>query len=104
MSAEITITINVPDAVHGVVTRLERMERHIMGAVADALADVKAELVKAQAEIVAKINGLEDQLSNAGKLDDADQAAIADIKTAAKALDDIVPDAPADQPEQPPIA
>lgn len=65
-----------------------------MGAVANALAGVKDQLAKAQAEILAKIADLEAQLADAGKLDAADEAALADLKAAAQGLDDVVPDAP----------
>lgn len=75
---------------------------HTMGAVSDALADVKDQLSKARVEILTKIGDLENRLAVAGKLDEADQAAINDLKDAAQAYDDIVPDAapePAPQPE-----
>jgi hypothetical protein len=75
---------------------------HTMGAVSDALAGVKDQLSKARVEILTKIGDLENRLAAAGKLDEADQAAINDLKDAAQACDDIVPDAapePAPQPE-----
>lgn len=70
------------------ITRLEPL----MGAVADSLAGIKDQLTKAQAEIVGKIANLEQLLANAGKLDDTDLAALAELKTAAQSLDDVVPD------------
>lgn len=78
-----------------IINALLRLES-IMGQVADALAGVKDQLAKAQGEILGKISDLETQLSNAGKLDEADQAAIDAVKGAAQGLDDVVPDAPAE--------
>ncbi|MFD4442506.1 hypothetical protein ACFWPK_22320 [Nocardia sp. NPDC058519] len=70
------------------ITRLEPL----MGAVAESLAGIKDQLTKAQAEIVGKIANLEQLLVDAGKLDDTDLAALAELKSAAQALDDVVPD------------
>lgn len=77
--------------------QIERLE-NAMGAVADALAGVNDKLAKAKTEIVGKIAALEAQLADAGKLDADDQAAIDAVKAAAQGLDDVVPDAPVDEP------
>lgn len=83
-----------------ILEAIYRLE-NTMGAVADALAGVKDQLAKAQTEITGKISDLEAQLAAKGSLDADDQAAIDALKTQAQALDDIVPDAPADNPDQP---
>lgn len=61
---------------------------------ADLLA-VKAQLSKAAGEIVGKISSLEAALAAAGATTPEVDAAVADLKTLAQALDDVVPDAPA---------
>lgn len=60
-----------------------------------AIADIKAQLLKAKSEITTKITALEDALANATSADDAAVlAALADLKaSAAQPLDDIVVDA-----------
>lgn len=80
---------------------VKRLEKK-MGAVADALAGVKDQLAKAQAEITGKISDLETQLNSKGVLDADDQAAIDALKTQAQALDDIVPDVPPAPVDNPP--
>lgn len=92
------------------VATLKRMEK-IMGAVADTLGQVTAQLDKVRSEILGELDQLHTQLASAGKLDAADAAAIEAVKERVQALDDIVPDAPAPQPaavepegpEQPPV-
>ncbi|MGW4720474.1 hypothetical protein [Nocardia sp. NPDC004260] len=82
-----------------VINALLGMEKN-MGQVADALTGVKDQLDKAKGEILVKIGELETKLANAGKLDDADQAAIQALKDAAVDLDNVVPDEqPAVEPE-----
>jgi hypothetical protein len=92
-----------------VINALLGLER-TMGAVSDALAGVRDQLGKARVEILTRIGDLENQLAAAGKLDEADQAAINDLKDAAQAIDDVVPDRtaepaeseqPVDQPAEP---
>lgn len=61
---------------------------------AQVLRDLKTQLAKANDEIQAKIQALIDAAGNAGNVSDELQAAIDDLKPAAQALDDIVPDAP----------
>lgn len=80
-----------------VLTRLEKK----MGAVADALAGVADQANKAKTEILGRLDTLEAQLDDAGKLDDADNAALAAVRQAVGDLDAIVPDA-APQPEPTP--
>ncbi|WP_280319915.1 hypothetical protein [Nocardia wallacei] len=82
------------------LTRLET----VMGQVSDALAGVQVQLGKARQEISHRISDLENQLAVAGKLDDADQAAINAIKDAALDLDNIVPDAPVEPAPAEPVA
>lgn len=72
-----------------------------LNALRDDLASTNAELGKAKDELLAKIKALEDAASNAGNVGPELQAAIdgvvgagAGVKDAAKAVDDIVPDAP----------
>lgn len=69
-----------------------RMENK-MGAIADQLTDVQKKMDKAKAEILDKIAS--------GGLDDADRAALDRIRATAQEFDDIVPDAPVEEPEQP---
>lgn len=59
-----------------------------------AIADIKAQLLKAKSEITTKIAALEDALANATSADDAAVlAALSDLKaSAAQPLDDIVVD------------
>jgi hypothetical protein len=65
------------------------------------LADVKATLVKANAEVVAKIANLEEKIEQSGQVDPAVLDALAELKIAAKAVDDIIPDAPSEPEPQP---
>ncbi|MEU2013094.1 hypothetical protein [Nocardia sp. NPDC019302] len=83
-----------------VINALLGLEKN-MGQVADALTGVKDQLDKAKGEILVKIGELETKLSNAGKLDDADQAAIQALKDAAVDLDNVVPDEPVEQQPAP---
>ncbi len=67
---------------------------------ASEIGEIKATVAKAGAEIVAKIANLEQKIEEAGQVSPAVQEALAELKLAAKAVDDIVPDpAPAPQPE-----
>jgi uncharacterized coiled-coil DUF342 family protein len=69
----------------------------IMATQAEAIAELQAlkdQLVKANTEIQNKIQTLVDAANNAGNVSPELQAAIDDLKPAAQALDDIVPDAP----------
>lgn len=59
---------------------------------AAALRALKDQLVKANTEIQAKIQALIDAAGNADQVNPELQAAIDDLKPAAQALDDIVPD------------
>ena len=61
----------------------------------DAINGVAGQLVKAKDEILAKIQVLEDALANAGIVPAEAQVALDALKTAAQALDDVVPDVPA---------
>jgi hypothetical protein len=63
------------------------------------LNDVLAQLAKAKAEILDKIESLETALSDVELPQDA-QDALAALMAKAQALDDVVPDAPVD-PEEP---
>lgn len=61
---------------------------------AQSLKDISAQLAKASAEIADKIGKLEAAIVAGGGTDAAVDAALADVKAAAQALDDVVPDAP----------
>lgn len=63
---------------------------------AQALANISAQLQKAKGEIVSKIQALTDAAANADSVEPALQTAIDNLAPIAQALDDIVPDAPAD--------
>jgi hypothetical protein len=59
------------------------------------LRDLKAQNEKAKAEILAKIQALEDAIANGGATTPEIDAALADLKTSIQSTDDIVPDATA---------
>jgi hypothetical protein len=64
-----------------------------------SLEAIKAQLLKAKGEIVAKIQALEDSIAiNNDNLSDESQKALDDLKTIAQQFDDIVPDAPVENP------
>jgi chaperonin cofactor prefoldin len=83
----------VLDQLHHVNQSLERI---IMDqkALAAELVALKAQNDKSRAEIVAKIAALEAALGNAGGTTAEVDAALAALKGAAQALDDLNPDAP----------
>ncbi len=56
------------------------------------LAAIKAQLTKASGEIVAKIGALTEALAAAGATTPEVDAAVADLKAVAQALDDLHPD------------
>jgi len=64
---------------------------------AQELRDLRGQLSKANVEIQAKIQALIDAAAN-DTVSDELQTAIDDLKPAAQALDDIVPDAPPEEP------
>ena len=66
-----------------------------MSELGDTLKNIGSQLGKAKDEIVKKIGDLETALNNAGALPEDAAAALSDLKVAAQALDDIVPDQPA---------
>lgn len=76
-----------------IVEHIDRQVNHLgrltMSATQDAVNAVVDQLRKAQAEIVAKIADVQEQVDSAGA--DVDLSALTE---AAQALDDIVPDAP----------
>lgn len=61
---------------------------------ADDLKLVKEQLEKAKAEIVTRISGLEDALFSSGEQSAEVTAAVADLKSVAQGLDDVVADVP----------
>lgn len=67
-------------------------------ALADDLNAVKDQLVKAQSEIVGKINDLELALAAAGTDSPAVTDAVIALKGVAQSLDDVVADAPVADP------
>lgn len=58
----------------------------------DAIKQITDQINRSTAEIKAKIKMLEDAIANAGTDDPAVTAALADLKTAANANDDIAPE------------
>lgn len=56
------------------------------------LAAVKVQNDKARAEVLAKIQALEDAIANAGNTTPEVDAALADLKASVQTDDDIVPD------------
>lgn len=71
---------------------------------AQGLTDLKTQLVKANGELTAKIAALEKAIQDADNVPDTVVAAFNDLKPAAQAIDDIVPDAPAAPAEPTPAA
>jgi hypothetical protein len=69
-----------------------------------ALATINTELEKAQAEIIAAVAALQDQINNAGnpELSAGAQAQLDRLGAVAASLDALNPDAPAPAPEVPP--
>jgi seryl-tRNA synthetase len=61
---------------------------------AQDLRDLKAQNDKSRAEILAKIQALEDALAAAGGTTEEVDTALADLKASVQTDDDIVPDAP----------
>lgn len=69
-----------------------------MSELSDALVAVVAQLGKARGEIVGKIEDLTAALE-AAQVEDPDVTqAVSDLKAAAQGLDDLVPDAPVEEP------
>lgn len=73
-----------------------RLERIIMNQaeLAKSLEDLKAQADKAKAEIVAKVQSLEDAIAAGGATSPEVDAALADLKGSVQGLDDLNPDAP----------
>lgn len=67
---------------------------------AQALVDLKTQLTKVAGEITGQIQALEDALANAGGTTPEVDAALAEVKTAVQALDDLNPDKP-EEPSEP---
>lgn len=65
---------------------------------AQQLTALKQQTDKANAEIVAKVQSLEDALNAGGSTTPEVDAALADLKTSIQAVDDLNPDAPAPAP------
>ncbi|QLF83528.1 hypothetical protein SEA_REDWATTLEHOG_24 [Gordonia phage RedWattleHog] len=65
-----------------------------MGAVADALRDVGAQLAKIKREQQQRVEDLQAQLDAKGALDADDQAALDELRAGLNELDDLVPDEP----------
>ena len=88
-----------------VLTELEEIKttlKEISMTGAEALAAIQAigtQLTKAKDEIVAKIAQLEAATANANLSPEA-EAALADLKNQAQALDDVVPDATSEPPPE----
>lgn len=76
------------------VDAIDKLREHIMSA-ADTIAAVVAQLDKARLEILARISELQDQVAAGVPSEELDLTA---LTAAAEALDNIVPDAPADNP------
>jgi len=76
---------------------LDLLQRIIMDQtqLAQALKDLKAQADKAKAEIVAKVQSLEDAINAGGATTPEVDAALADLKGSVQGLDDLNPDAPA---------
>lgn len=66
---------------------------------AQQLRDIKTQADKGKAEILSKIQALEDAINSAGGTTEEVDTALADLKSAVQGIDDIVPDAPAPEPE-----
>lgn len=65
---------------------------------AQELRDLKSQNDKARQEILDKIAALEEALATAGNTTEEVDAALADLKASVQIDDDIVPDAPVEEP------
>lgn len=75
----------------------QQLEEFILSANSDAIEAVVTQLGKAKAEIVAKIEALQEAVDNGEDL----SPALADLTSAAQALDDVVPDPePVEEPAE----
>lgn len=84
---------------------LIRKNAHFMSNTSQSLAELKATFTKAYGEVTTKIQALTDALANnQDNLSPESQAALTDLQDLAKKFDDIVPDAPTEEPpvETPP--
>jgi chromosome segregation ATPase len=91
------LNVDLPqlEEIKDILTQIQTTLKEISMTGQEALAAIQAvgtQLEKAQAEIVAKLEELTAALSNANLSPEA-EAALADLKAKAQALDDIVPDA-----------
>lgn len=76
----------------------QQVEEIIMSATQDAVDQIVTQLSKAKAEIVSKIDDLQAAV-DAGEAPD-----LAPLKAVVQSLDDVVPDAPVDEPPtEPPV-
>ena len=90
------LNVDLPqlDEVLTLLAEIQKTLKEIAMTGAEALAAIQAvgtQLTKAKDEILAKIAQLEASLANANLSPEA-EAALADLKTQAQALDDVVPD------------
>jgi len=70
-----------------------------MSNTSQALVDLKAKFEKAYAEVTSKIQALTDAVNtNEDKLSPESQAALEDLQSLGQRFDDIVPDAPTEEP------
>lgn len=75
------------------IVNLLRIDQEERMALADDLADIRAQLEKARAEVVSKINDLEIALASAGATSPEVVAVVDELKAVAQSLDDVVADA-----------
>jgi len=82
------------------IEHLDRQTNHLVGvfivSTQDVINAITDQLVKAQREIVSRIADVQAQLDAAGVA--PDQVDLSSLTAAAQALDDVVPDAPAEVP------
>ncbi|QGJ94885.1 hypothetical protein KHQ86_gp022 [Gordonia phage Stormageddon] len=91
-SVTIALSVGLSAAIAVIISKIT--ERKIMGAVADALRDVGAQLAKIKREQQQRVEDLQAQLDAKGALDADDQAALDELRAGLNELDDLVPDEP----------
>ncbi len=87
-------------AIRRIITALLTLEDR-MNEIVDTLNTVNTQLVKARVEILGKIADLEARLAEAGNTSAEVTAALAELKSTAQGLDEIVADAAPESPAEP---
>lgn len=84
---------------------IQNQLRRIMGTqteVAEQITALKAQIEKVSTEVQGKLQELETAINDQGDASPEVEAALAGLKTAVQGVDDLIPDAPAGQPQAAP--